>query len=58
MFSRLIDWVSEFFRVVFAIAFVVLLAIVTVSVYLFVVFCDFVYFVWEKIWGGKERDGA
>ena len=58
MLGKINRCVSGFLYAVLSILFVILLAIVSVSVYLFVVFCDFVYFVWEKIWGGKEHDGG
>ena len=58
MLSKVVKWIEKFFYDVLAVSFVVLLAFISVSVYLFVVFCDFVFFVWEKIWGGKEHDGV
>jgi len=58
MLDKITKWLSKVFYSALSIAFVVLLAFVSVSIYLFVVLCDFVYFVWEKIWGGKEHDGG
>ena len=56
MLSKVVKWIEKFFYDVLAISFVALLAFVSVSVYLFVVLTDFVFFVWNKITGGENDD--
>ena len=54
MLNKITKWLSKVFYSALSVAFVVLLAFVSISVYLFVVLCDFVFFVFDKITGDKR----
>ncbi len=54
--GKVVKWIKKFFYNVLAVSFVALLAFVSVSVYLFVVLTDFVFFMWDKITGGRSDD--